>query len=687
MKRILTSILPTLLAIFVAASCVKSNPAPQGSLTVVGGIDNNELIVSGAADAGVNFQITAKMAWEILPTNGIVFNPTSGEAAQNINITATSTQSNNSLDRVRLGDVVFKLGTTRFVGVTAYQAPQIVLKDSPERKIYIAANRGAQSTCDFSCATSDFDVETDGDISVTVSIIDSFKGLYRLIVTSKADNASNDTTSLGSISFSVKGVKQSGKIDVVQQQAIRFDRSRILMNGNIGSECTVAAVSPFPCTVSTTSNAFSAQCNTDNSITLKTIAENGSNEEIQAGKLIVSLRDYPSCRLEIDVWQRSAQCDETMLFYYLGTSLRSYFTTNLNMVEQALATGLEGSKRVVALLQTSTYSAELYELYYDRFDKTVYRPLIKKIDLPATYSASMLAEVWGEMMQTAPAKQYSLIVGSHGLAWVPKTTQSKQSTSLLSSAFANYWQHVPNAEVVRHLGEGSAATLIDTTEFAEACSMLEAPFRYIIFDACYMSNIESAYDMRNTAEYILASPCEVLGKGLPYNIILPIMFGNDATAQMLDNVAKRCVEEALNQTSGTISSCTAVIKCNELEALAASFKEVYAAIPESFDCSEVQTYDGLNSWSHPHHHFFDLADYAKKGCSNAAALARFEERYAEAVFGLYHTPSFYSAFNGMLNAIVSYNGVTTSLPILYDAQQLYDAELRQTAWYKAITEE
>ncbi len=686
MRNLLKYIAIGTLILNCAIACTKSNPAPQGSLTINSGIDNNELIVNGMEGNSVEFRITAKMAWELLPTTGIQFTPTSGEAATDIKITATSQQSNNSLDRVRLGDVVFRLGTTRFVGITAYQAPQIIFKESDLRTISIGANKGAQTICDFTCPTSDFDVKTTGELSATISVTDATKGQYRLIVTSQADNASNDTATIGSVSFTVKGVEQRGKIDVVQQGAINFDRSRILMNGKVGSEHTLAPLSPFACTVSTTSSNFAVQCNADNTITLTTVRQNDTNEECLAGTIVVALRDYPSCRTEIDVWQHAAQCKETLLFYYLGTSLRSYFLTNLDMVERALDEQ-PSSKRIVTLLQTSANRAELYELYYDRFDKVTHRNFIKEVTLPATYTASMLADVWGEMMSVAPAKEYSLIVGSHGLAWIPKESTSPNAP-LSAEAFAEYWRPLPQSDMVRFIGEGNARTHINTTEIAEATSMLNMAFRYIIFDACYMSNIESAYDMRNAAKYILASPCEILARGLPYDHIVPIMLGDDETQPMLDRVAKCFVDEAMAAETGRISACTAVVKCDELEALATSFKKVYKSIAANFDISNLQAYDGINAWSHPKHNFFDLMDFAKQGCTDSKALATFEKCFDSCVSARYHTPSFYSAYNNDMNDILRYWGVTTSLPILCDQSGPLDTveKLQQTAWYKAISE-
>ena len=35
-------------------------------------------------------------------------------------------------------------------------------------------------------------------------------------------------------------------------------------------------------------------------------------------------------------------------------------------------------------------------------------------------------------------------------------------------------------------------------------------FDFILFDACYMASVECTYELRNKAEYILASPTETM---------------------------------------------------------------------------------------------------------------------------------------------------------------------------------
>lgn len=59
------------------------------------------------------------------------------------------------------------------------------------------------------------------------------------------------------------------------------------------------------------------------------------------------------------------------------------------------------------------------------------------------------------------------------------------------------------------------------TDLAEAIP--DSFFEFIWFDCCYMSNIETLYQLRHKAEWIVAYPTEIYSPGLPYDQILPLL--------------------------------------------------------------------------------------------------------------------------------------------------------------------
>ena len=72
-----------------------------------------------------------------------------------------------------------------------------------------------------------------------------------------------------------------------------------------------------------------------------------------------------------------------------------------------------------------------------------------------------------------------------------------------------------------------------------------------------------------------------------------------------------------------------------------------------------------------------------QSCADEAAVTALREQLDKMVLSRYHTPKFYSAYNGKANDITHYCGITTSAPITFDSKSAYIDEWQQTQWYKA----
>jgi hypothetical protein len=107
---------------------------------------------------------------------------------------------------------------------------------------------------------------------------------------------------------------------------------------------------------------------------------------------------------------------------------------------------------------------------------------------------------------------------------VPKVESSSLSRHLqrFGISASTLWERNPNAEMTRHIGD-SQVTRYDITELSSAIENNNIKFDYILFDACFMGNIESSYELRNVTKHIIASPCEVMGYGFPYARIMKYM--------------------------------------------------------------------------------------------------------------------------------------------------------------------
>ena len=189
--------------------------------------------------------------------------------------------------------------------------------------------------------------------------------------------------------------------------------------------------------------------------------------------------------------------------------------------------------------------------------------------------------------------------------------------------------------------------------------------------------------MKDIADYILGSPCEVMAAGMPYSEMIPVMVSTSPLKERLDTAAKAFVEYYKTNKEGIYSSaCSAVIACKELDALAAAVKQANSSLKD-IDPDTIQAYDGVSPSRNPTHIFFDIEDYIVQSCTDAAAVTDFQSQLSRTVSGQHHTETFYSAYNNLANPITSYCGLTTSAPIMLNSASAYRDQWQTTAWYKA----
>ena len=671
----------TLLLTLFTVGCNPVEPVPNDSLSIVSGVTNNTLTLDGAAGSKATFAISSKLAWEVLDTPGVEYSPNSGEATTKTTITATALQPNRTLKTITLGDVVIRLSRTRFTGIKAQQRPQIIIEEQYSEAISVAPEQNRVTEFTFECKSSDFELIAEGNVTVTQGTqIGTNK--YRATLCATTDNLSTEEHTAGYIGFKIGGEALDGKIAVVQRSAILFDRNRVIINGTEGATMSLTIDSPFDFTVISSTTALTAVRGEGQTVVLTAIERNSTDSERKLGTITVSLKDKPDCKATIDVWQRKERADHALLFYFLGTSLKGYYQSNLAMVETIAAKGTLDNSRVIVFLQNSTNSGSMFEIRYDRGTNTILRESIADYDLPSIYNEQMLYTIFNDLFAAAPAAEYGLYVGSHGRGWIPKSGSTKGLTTLQTSLDDYIWTPAPGAAMVRHMGD-TASTQINTTEFASAIARTGKHFDYIIFDVCYMANVESAYDMKDIADYILGSPCEVMAAGMPYTEMIPVMVSSTPLKERLDTAAKAFVEYYKTNKEGIYSSaCSAVIACKELDALAAAVKQANSSLKD-IDPDTIQAYDGVSPSRNPTHIFFDIEDYIVQSCTDAAAVTDFQSQLSRTVSGQHHTDTFYSAYNNLANPITTYCGLTTSAPIMLNSASAYRDQWQATAWYKA----
>ena len=489
------------------------------------------------------------------------------------------------------------------------------------------------------------------------------------------DNNSVDTVKLDNLYFRLLNTRFTG-ITVHQLPRMTVDKRSVVLSSPQGatSFVYVNTKEAFE-VVYDESQPFTAVADNANGVVkITSLSENVDSEEQLLGSFTIRLVDTPSCNVAIKVHQRFGKTPQTIFYCFVGTSLLYYYRANIDAALSVLSNNIQGDSRVVVLLQDSAKKAGLYELRYDAKQRKAVKERVRDITLTTPYNAALLTSIISEVVSYAPAEKYGIIFGSHGTGWIPKNAVAEgKSVSGVAGSVHNIWkQQREDAVPTRYIGDEDVSVEYDLTEISEAVKANNIDLEYIIFDACFMGNIESAYELRDVAKYIVGSPCEIMADGFPYKAVLPMLLTNNGTTYDLDAACKAYVETY--QDSYSPWACISTVVTSELEPLASLMKSVNAANrTEGFSLDNVQYFEGLTP-----HIFYDLEDYVRQSCADESLVEQFKEQMAKTVVSRYHTKKFYTVYGyNPYIPIEYYSGVTTSA-----GSPTYHTAWIDTAWYK-----
>ena len=362
--------------------------------------------------------------------------------------------------------------------------------------------------------------------------------------------------------------------------------------------------------------------------------------------------------------------EQTHLMYMpWSDNLTSYFRINIDDMASVIAAGIDDEVRVLVFFMESASTGSLFEL--QREGKQCIRRTIKDYKAPIDFTtAAGIASILGDAKAEAPARRYTMSIGSHGMAWLPVTSQTKAAQRSALPPRKEYWEYAaPDRPLTRWFGGVNTANRTEIQTLAEALTQAGMHMDYILFDDCYMSSVEVAYDLRHVTDYLIGSTSEIMAYGFPYALVGEHMLGEVNYEGICDTF--HTFYSNYDYPYGTIG----VTCCAELDDLADIMRRINASC--TFDTALVNELQRLDGYSPAL--FFDLGDYVRHLCTDAAMLDAFEQQLARTVPWHRHTDSYYSMTNGV-NPIYTFSGITTSDPSI-DPEIMIDRQ--QTAWYQA----
>lgn len=374
------------------------------------------------------------------------------------------------------------------------------------------------------------------------------------------------------------------------------------------------------------------------------------------------------------------------MFFPWSNSLLSDFRRTVEDMQTVVAQRSMKDERVMVFMATSEREAVLFELKKQN-GRCLTDTLRRYSDRPFT-SRQWLTSLFSEVMTLAPASRYGMVVGCHGLAWVPVQGQRNARKRLGSQERIDEEDNLYKEERIdkegepndlmhfevqgpvttRFIGGTYPETQIETTDLADA--MADAGFHteYILFDACYMSSVEVAYELKDVTHYLIASPTEVLSYGFPYITMGKHLLGTPNYKGIVDSFIS--FYSSYNLPYGTV----AVTDCTQLDALAAIAQQINAADAEQLVPNGVQTMDGYSPTL-----FYDLGHLMSLKDAGTVLTAAFAEQLEKTVPYKGHTGQYFTTLKDAPVDIKHYSGLNTSQGSL---NHMAD-RLSETAWYKA----
>lgn len=252
-------------------------------------------------------------------------------------------------------------------------------------------------------------------------------------------------------------------------------------------------------------------------------------------------------------------------------------------------------------------------------------------------NAAMVNEVFNWVRDEFPAAGYGAVMSSHATGWLPEGYFSNPGKYKDSrSDGKDYW----NAPQLRTFGQEyyNAGKDTEEIEIHDLAAAIPYHLEYMMFDACLMSTVEVAWQLKDVCSYLAVSPCEIPAAGFDYSNLAEHLLGGK-TAD-LEGVCRDYF--ARYENDSTYGATIAMIDCGALQGLADVCRplfERYRSAIRTLDGKNVQVYD-REMGSKNYYAFFDLKDILREAGALDSELAALQEALDAVLVYEAHTSKF-----------------------------------------------
>lgn len=370
-----------------------------------------------------------------------------------------------------------------------------------------------------------------------------------------------------------------------------------------------------------------------------------------------------------------AVSDNTIFVFMPWSDLYPALKVNIkDMLTGIKSNGGLSNDKLIIYICSNSYSADLIQAHYKKFVKensivdSVVLDTLRRYDHPDYYTTSGISSILNEVAERVPGNHYSMIIGSHAIGWISIAAwQSLNGANNAKKAFFSSSSY--KFPLTRAFGGIPNQIENDTLTNAIQNSKIKK-LRYLLFDDCYMGNMETAYGFRNITDYMVASTCEIMSYGMPYINIWKYLVGNPD----YENICNEFYNFYNQYTNpyGTLS----VINCSECDEMASIMKEINSKYSFTGSNDSIQALDGITTTI-----YYDMGDYVSHLCGTDAILyPKFKTALEKLVPYHRNTKQFYSDYSKSSKDIKTFSGITIS--DLSNNIHISSEKLK-TSWYIA----
>jgi len=429
--------------------------------------------------------------------------------------------------------------------------------------------------------------------------------------------------------------------------------------------------------------------------------------------ILLSLLLFAACHpWDHPVSEDDNKLTRTILVYMVAENSLSYGNFHMKDLSEIVAAQNDIPESCQLLIYVDdTTAPRLYALEHNSSTETGTRLLKQWDDDLDSCDPNVLSDLMKIVTALYPSKGYGLVFWSHGNAWLPATRAQKIEDGSMF-AFGEDFQNndttnlsVPDSqwsltaqnsserkrtigidnEANKYTNTGSKMEISELRQALEGFPMLD----FLMFDACFMQTIEVAYELRNVAHYIIASPAEIPNPGAPYDCIVAPMCAPTADVEaVIDEYYSHYADSAVFIDSRSLYRHGAVLSVvdgtavDDLQTETKRMIERYASNEEDTGLTGVLRYFPLSLQSIPE--YFDMKSYMRHIITSDSDWEEWLRVFNQAVPYRRTTPFWFTSYTGRYMYIgdeADFGGISMFVPQPGSYYETLLNQFKQTSWY------